>query len=337
MASPRVLVLLGLIALNIALFAAGWGRGDDAGCEADVCVGLVLDVGGLGDKSFNDAAYRGLARAKKELGIAGRLIEPTDGADRESALRQLAAQGYDLVIGVGFIFTDDIKKLAIEMPEVRFACIDYAGADTPSNLTGIRFRENEGSFLVGAIAGLMTETDTVGFVGGMETPLIRKFEAGFAAGAHHVCPECDVLTAYAGTDPSAFADPTAGKQLALAQYGRGADIIYHASGKTGSGVFAAARQQGKLAIGVDSDQFHEAPCCILTSMVKNVDVAVFDAIRDLKAGKLEAGVVELGLAERGVGFVYDDNNRDRLPAAVVQKVRAIRAQIIAGEIEVATQ
>ncbi|HET6611918.1 MAG TPA: BMP family ABC transporter substrate-binding protein [Kofleriaceae bacterium] len=334
MASPRALATSGLVALNIALVAIGWGRGRGTGCEAEVCIGVVLDVGGRGDKSFNDAAYRGLVRAKKELGVGGRVIEPTDGADRESALRQFATQGYDLVIGVGFIFTDDIDKLAREMPEVKFACVDYANATSPDNVTGIRFRENEGSFLVGAIAGLMTTTDAVGFVGGMETPLIRKFEVGYVAGVHHVCSQCRVLTAYAGTDPSAFADPSAGKQLALAQYGRGADIIYHASGKTGAGVFAAARQLHHLVIGVDSDQFHEAPCCVLTSMVKNVDTAVFGAIGDLRAGHLRGGVRNLGLSERGVGFVYDDNNRDRLPAEVIAKVRAIRAQIIAGDIEV---
>ena len=340
---PRTLttVLLALVAVNGLLLLVGLGRGERTSCEGKVCVGLVFDVGGLGDKSFNDAAYRGLQQAAEELGVVVRTIEPGDGSDRESALRQLASQGYDLVFGVGFIFTDDMRKLAGEFPDTRFACIDYSFSpgdpEPPANLTGLRFREHEGSFLVGAIAGLVSESKAVGFIGGMEVPLIRKFEAGYRAGVAHVCPDCRFFSAYAGTEPKAFADPITGKELATAQYRRGADIIYHASGKTGSGVFTAARQLGKLAIGVDSDQYEEAPCCVLTSMVKEVDKAVVDTIRAFTEGELEGGVVELGLAENGVTYVHDDNNRDRLPAEVIARVEAIRQQIIAGEIEVPTQ
>ena len=327
-----------LVALNAVLLLAGMGLSSRASCAGKTCIGLVFDVGGLGDKSFNDAAYRGLLRAEKELGVTVRFIEPGDGSDRESALRQLASQGYDLVFGVGFIFTDDMRKLAGEFPETRFACLDFSIAPgdppPPDNLTGLRFREHEGSFLVGAIAGLVSKSKVVGFIGGMDVPLIRKFEAGYRAGVKKVCPSCRVLGAYAGTEPKAFADPLTGKELATAQYGRGADIIYHASGKTGAGVFTAAEQRGKLAIGVDSDQFDEAPCCVLTSMVKKVDVAVFEAIRQLIEGELEGGVRELGLAEDGVAFVYDEHNRDRIPPEVVAKVRALGKEIIAGKIKV---
>ena len=336
--SSRTVVLVGLIAVNAALLVAGGGGQERDPCRTRTCVGLVLDVGGLGDKSFNDAAHRGLQRAIRELGVADRVVEPGDGSDRESALRQLASQGVDLVVGVGFIFTDDIRKLAEECPDVHVACIDYSAGSgqppPPENLAGLRFREHEGSFLVGAIAGLETDSEVVGFVGGMETPLIRKFEAGYAAGVRHVCPGCRVLSAYAGTDPGAFADPALGKELAMAQYGRGADIIYHASGKTGTGVFNAARETGNWAIGVDSDQFHEAPCCVLTSMVKKVDVVVFRAIRELVGGELEGGVREFGLAQDGVGFVYDENNEDRLDPDTVARVRAIADRIMAGDIEV---
>jgi len=331
-------VVAGLVVLNAALMVAGIGRGSDKACRSDLCVGLVFDVGGLGDKSFNDAAHRALIRARDELGLPVRYIEPGDGSDRESALRQLASQGYHLVIGVGFIFTDDIRKLADEFPETRFACVDYSvmpgQPPPPDNLVGLRFREHEGSFLVGAISGLMTRTRKVGFVGGMDIPLIHKFDAGYRAGVEHVCPQCDVISAYAGTKPEAFSDPVRGKELALTQYGRGADIIYHASGKTGSGVFNAARDRGKLAIGVDSDQFDEAPCCVLTSMVKNVDVVVFETIQEVAQDEFRSGVREYGLAEDGVGFVYDENNRELLPRDVVDKVNAIRDRIIAGEIEV---
>jgi basic membrane protein A len=304
-------------------------------------VGVVFDVGGLGDKSFNDAANRGMLKAKAELGVQTQYIEPGDGTDRESALRQRAAAGDNVVIGVGFIFSDDITKLAGQFPDTKFACVDYnlpQGVEKPpANLVGLRFREHEGSFLVGAIAGRVTKTKTVGFVGGMQIPLIRKFEVGYEAGVKHVCPDCTVLSAYAGTEPKAFADPTKGKELALAQYNRGADIIYHASGKTGDGVFDAAKEQKKFAIGVDSDQFHVAPCCVLTSMIKKVDVAVYDTIKKVADNKFISGVYEFGLAEDGVGFVYDDNNKAFIPQAVVDEINGLAKQIIAGTIKVPSE
>ncbi len=315
----------------------GLGRGGQQRCTADVCIGLVFDVGGLGDKSFNDAAHRGLLRAKEELGIGFRYVEPGDGSDRESALRQLALEGNQLVIGVGFIFSDDIRNLAEEFPDTKFACIDYSatpGAEVPSNLSGLRFREHEGSFLVGALAALKSESKSVGFVGGMDIPLIHKFEAGYEAGVKHVCPECEVLSTYAGTKPEAFSDPIAGKELSLAQYNRGADVIFHAAGKTGTGVFNAAKSKGKWAIGVDSDQFDDMPCCILTSMVKKVDIAVFETVRDLVQGTFEGGVREFGLAEQGVDYVFDDNNRDRIPSEIRARVEAIRQGVIDGTIKV---
>jgi basic membrane protein A and related proteins len=317
------------------------GSSEPAKTAGTTKVGLVFDVGGLGDKSFNDAAHRGLVRAKTELGVQTQYIEPGDGSDRESALRQRAAAGDQLVIGVGFVFSDDITKLAAQFPDTKFACIDYTlpqGVEkTPPNLVGLRFREHEGSFLVGAIAGRVTKTKKLGFVGGMKIPLIRKFEAGFEAGVKQVCKDCTILSAYAGTEPKAFADPTKGKELALAQYARGVDIIYHASGKTGDGVFDAAKEHKKLAIGVDSDQFHVAPCCVLTSMLKKVDVAVFDAIKKVAGGKFESGVHEFGLAEEGVGFVYDDNNKAMIPQAVADEVNALAKQIVAGTIKVPSE
>lgn len=309
--------------------------------EGKIKVGLVFDVGGLGDKSFNDSAHRGLVKAEKELGVEVRYIEPGDGTDRESALRQLAAQKYDLVIGVGFIFSSDITKLAKKFPEVKFACVDYnlpeGETAPPDNLIGLRFREHEGSFLVGAIAGQLTKSKKVGFVGGMKIPLIAKFEAGYKAGVMAVCPDCEVLSGYAGVEPKAFADPTKGKELALTQYSRDADIIYHASGKTGDGVFNAAKQEEKWAIGVDSDQFHVAPCCVLTSMLKRVDVTVFETIKALTEGKFESGIREFGLADDGVAYVYDDNNKDRIPADVIAKVDELKKQIIAGTLSVPTE
>ncbi|MBS1120311.1 MAG: basic rane lipoprotein [Deltaproteobacteria bacterium] len=337
MSSLRLIAFL--VAVNAALVIAGFVviAPPPPRSGSGLRVGLVFDIGGKNDKSFNEAAWRGLQRAQRELGIEISVIEPSEGTDREAGLRTMAARGVDLVVGVGFIFSGDLERLANQFPNVKFAGIDYSpspGVGPLPNLAGLQFREHEGSFLVGAIAGLLTHTKTVGFVGGMQIPLIRKFEAGYAAGVHHVCPTCRVVAAYAGSEPKAFADPSHGEELASAEYDQGADIIFHAAGKTGDGVFAAARHRHARAIGVDSDQFYNAPCCVVTSMVKRVDVAVFDTIKDLIAGKFQGGLHELGLAEDGVAFVADERNRLLLPLEVVTKVKKLGAEIIAGKIQV---
>lgn len=302
-------------------------------------VGLVFDVGGRGDKSFNDQAYRGLQLAKDSLGIKYQYIEPGGGADRESALRQLASQkSIGLIFGVGFMFTDDITTVAKAFPDKEFACIDYTYDSTktlPKNLIPIEFKENEGSFLVGAIAGLMTKTNKVGFIGGMESPLIKKFQVGYQAGVEYVNPKCKVLVAYAGVTDEAFKNPSKGKELALSQYSQGADIIYHAAGVTGLGVFVAAKEMNKYAIGVDMDQWNEAPGHVLTSMVKKGDVAVFDVIREWKEGKFKGGKpMVLGLKDNGIDFVYDKENAPLIPKKVYQRVQQLRKQIIEGKLVV---
>jgi basic membrane protein A len=307
-----------------------------------VDVGIVFDLGGRGDKSFNDGAYSGGERAERELGAHVRFIEPGDGSDRESGLRLLAAEGMDLVVGVGFIFSDDLTQLAKEYPNTNFAGVDYSvGADSagnpippPPNLAALKFREEEGSFLVGALAALVSKTQKVGFVGGMNFPLIHKFEAGYRAGIKYVCPRCTIISQYAGVTPEAFRNPGRGKELALSQYQQGVDIIYHAAGSTGLGVFEAARQTGKLAIGVDADQYAEAPGHILTSMVKGVDVAVYEASRLVKEGTFRGGIYQLGLKEGGVGYVYDEHNRALIPDAVHARVEHLKQDIIAGKIKV---
>jgi basic membrane protein A len=307
-----------------------------------VDVGIVFDVGGRGDKSFNDGAYLGAERAERQLGARVRFIEPGEGSDREAGLRVLAAEGMDLVVGVGFIFSDDLTQLAREYPNVRFAAVDYTppldarGKELPipPNLAGLKFREEEGAFLVGAIAALVSTSKKVGFVGGMDFPLIHKFEVGYRAGVRAVCPTCVVIAQYAGVTPEAFRNPGKGQELALSQYQSGVDVIFHASGSTGLGVFEAARRRGKLAIGVDADQYGEAPGHILTSMVKGVDEAVFDAIRRTKDGSFRGGIVQLGLAERGVSYVYDAHNRALFPDSVRARVESLREDIIAGRITV---
>lgn len=327
----------------LALLPTACARKTDPPASADAgkpVVGLVFDVGGRGDKSFNDQAYAGLERAGKELGIVFRTLETGEGADREAAMRQLAAGDAGLIFGVGFLFTDDIRKLAVEFPDKKFACVDYTvnpGDALPANLVALKFKEEEGSFLVGALAGLLTTTGKVGFVGGMQIPLIKKFEAGYVAGVRAVNPTARVIIKYAGTTGSAFKDPTKGKELALSEYAQGADIIYHASGSTGLGVFEAAREQGRMAIGVDSDQHDEAPEIMLTSMVKRVDIAVFDTIRETVEGKWSGGIQVFGLAEEGVTWVYDERNKARIPDRARATVDSLRAEIIAGRIVAPTQ
>jgi basic membrane protein A len=282
-----------------------------------------------------------------------RFIEPGEGSDREAGLRLLAAEGMDLVVGVGFIFTDDLTQLAKEYPNVRFAGVDLAVANDPAgnpiapppNLAALKFREEQGSYLVGALAALLSRetrigdrayrpTTRIGFVGGMDIPLIHKFEAGYRAGVARVCPDCQVIAQYAGVTPEAFRNPGRGKEIALSQYQSGVNVIFHASGSTGLGVFEAARSTGKLAIGVDADQYVEAPGFILTSMVKGVDAAVFDAIQRAQANTFTGGIEQFGLKEQGVGYVYDANNRALIPDAVRARVEALRDSIVAGQIVV---
>jgi basic membrane protein A and related proteins len=339
----KLLILVGaLVIAHVALlFVHPAGSAQLATGDA-LRIGIVLDVGGLGDKSFNDGAYHGAQLAEQQLGAKIRLIEPGEGSDREAGLRLLASEHMDLVVGVGFIFTDDVTQLAREYPTVNFAVVDYAiGTDKagnpippPPNVAALKFKEEEGSFLVGAIAALVGQSKKVGFVGGMDVPLIQKFEAGYKAGVKHVCSDCTVVSQYAGVTPEAFRNPGKGKELALNQYQQGVNVIYHASGSTGLGVFEAARQTGKFGIGVDADQYAEAPGRVLTSMVKGIDVAVLDVVKRVRDHTFKGGIFTFGLAQNGVGYVYDQNNRALIPDAVRARVEQIKADIIAGKIQV---
>ena len=337
-----LLVLGALLAVHVALLFVRPSGAEQAPTGEGLDVGIVFDLGGRGDKSFNDGAYIGAERAVKELGARVRFIEPGEGSDREAGLRLLAAEGMDLVIGVGFIFSDDLTQLAKEYPNTRFAGVDYAvsldsagnAIQPPPNLAALKFREEEGSFLVGALAALVGKSKKVGFVGGMDFPLIHKFEVGYRAGVKAVCPDCEVIAQYAGVTPEAFRNPGKGQEIALSQFQSGVNVIFHASGSTGLGVFEAARRRGKLAIGVDADQYGEAPGYILTSMVKGVDQAVFDAIRQVKDGTFKGGIYQLGLKEKGVDYIYDEHNRGLIPDSVHARVEALRQEIIDGKITV---
>jgi len=339
----KLLIVTGVLLLaHVALLFAHPKGIAPAGKPDAARIGIVLDIGGLGDKSFNDGAWRGADSAIRTLGANVSLIEPGEGADRESGLRLFAAEKMDLVLGVGFAFSDDLTRLAKEYPASSFAGIDFALATDakgnvippPPNLAALRFREEEGSFLVGAIAALAGGSKKIGFVGGMEIPLIYKFEAGFRAGVKAVCPDCTVIAQYAGVTPEAFKNPAKGKELALSQYQQGANVVYHVSGGTGQGVFEAARITGKKAIGVDSDQWAEAPGHLLTSMLKRVDNATFSAISQAQAHAFKGGIYSLGLKEDGVGYVYDDHNKGMIPDSVRARVEQLRQEIIAGRITV---
>lgn len=334
--AKAVAISFGLAMASLAL-PGSEPEAPSGGKFAHLRVGLVFDVGGRGDKSFNDAAYEGVSRARRELGVTMEMLEPSGAEDREAALRLFAARGFDLVIGVGFIFSSDINEVARDFPGVRFACVDYAppaSGAIPGNLVGLGFREEEGSFLVGAVAALESRTHEVGFVGGMDIPLIRRFEAGYRAGVLAACPDCRIHSAYAGTTPDAFRDPARGKAIAISQISAGADVLYHASGLTGHGVFEAARDLGAKAIGVDSDQYDEMPGVVLTSMVKRVDVAVHGTIVAVGEGRFASGLTSFGIAENGVTYVSEGPHAAGIRDATRARVSELESRIRDGALRV---
>lgn len=303
-------------------------------------VGLVFSVGGRGDKSFNDSAYNGLELARKKYGISYTSIEPQgEGGDRESGLRQMATDpGVGLIIGVGQLFSDDIARIAAEFPDKKFVCIDYvtrSDGTIPSNLQGIVFEEKNGSYLAGALAGLVTKTKTVGFLGGMESSVLKKFETGFIRGVHAINPDIRVISGYIGMTGSAFANPAKGRELALGQYGRGADIIYEAAGASGLGVIEAARESKALVICTDRDQEPDAPGFVLSSMIKAVDRAVLKTVEQVLDGSFTGGRVAVyGLADRYTDYVYNEKNAMLVGQKNHDQLESIRNKIIAGEIVV---
>ncbi|MBI3098627.1 MAG: BMP family ABC transporter substrate-binding protein [Planctomycetes bacterium] len=298
-------------------------------------IAVVLSVGGLGDKSFNDSAYEGLLRAVRELGIEEAHGEPADIAEPAEFLDVYAEEGYDLIIGVGFLMKDAVEKAARSHPDRKFALID-APIDPREypNCASLLFSEHEGSFLVGALAAMASKSGRVGFVGGMDIPLIHKFKVGYAEGARHVNPECEVLVRYAGAGPDAFHDPVKGKAMAETLFSQGVDVIYHASGSTGNGVIQAAAEHGKLAIGVDANQNYMKPGHVLTSMLKRVDVAVCETIRAVCEERFQGRVCVFGLKEGGIGYAMDEHNRALVTSPMQERVEALKAKILAGEIRV---
>ena len=308
-----------------AAFAAGAFCMAASVAMADPAV--VYDAGGKFDKSFNEAAYNGIEKFKKETGSNYLEFEVQADAQREQAFRKMAQRGADPIIGIGFSQESAIKKVAAEFPDIRFAIIDSV-VDLP-NVQSIVFKEHEGSYLVGVLAALASKTGKVGFVGGMDIPLISRFQCGYEQGARFANPKVEISANMTGTTPAAWRDPARGAELAKAQFARGVDVVFAAAGGTGTGVYQAAKDAGRLAIGVDSNQNHLHPGTMLTSMVKRVDVAVYNAFKDVKPG-----VVSLGLKEGGVDYALDEHNARLVTPDMKARVDAAKADIISGKIKV---
>ena len=366
---PKWLRLFALPLVALSLVAAACGGDDGSGgggeptdgaaeCTSDITVGVALDVGGLGDNGYNDLAQIGLIKAIDDGIVCEENTEfieaNSEGTNLDENTQSLAEAGYDVVIGNGFAFSPGINAIAPDYPETSFGIIDgYATcgtacgldneADAIPNVVDLAFQEEQGSFLVGVAAGMKAQEldcDTVGFLGGQTGPLIGKFEAGFVAGVTEVAPDVEVLVEYIGDTTKAFDDPTQGEALSNKMYDDGACIIYHAAGDSGNGLFKAAAEQQQIAIGVDSDQ-HEVVSAdqaewIMTSMIKRVDTAVFNAIVSVSDGSFEGGVGQVfGLADDGISFAT--SNPDLMGQDIVDQVEEYQQQILDGEIEVPTE
>jgi basic membrane protein A len=299
---------------------------------ADIKPALVYGTGGKFDKSFNEAAFNGAEKFKKETGIAYRDFEPTGDTQGEQAIRNFASRGFNPVVAVSFAWTSAVEKVAAEFPDTKFIIVDSV-VDKP-NVRSVLYKEEEGSYLVGVLAGMASKSGKVGFVGGMDIPLIRKFECGYEQGARAVKADIEVFQNMTGTTGAAWNDPVRGGELTKNQIDQGADVVYAAAGATGLGVLQTAADNKKLSIGVDSNQNHLHPGSVLTSMVKRVDLAVYNAYNDTKNDKFTAGVQSLGVKEDGVAAAIDDNNKSLITPEMQAAVDKAKADIIAGTIKV---
>ncbi|MBI5770266.1 MAG: BMP family ABC transporter substrate-binding protein [Verrucomicrobia bacterium] len=312
--------------------AAALALGFAAARAADFTPAIIYDMGGKFDRSFNQSAYEGAEKFKKDTGLAYREFEITNAAQREQAMVQLARRGAQIILSTGFTQASAVEKAAKQFPNLKFVIID-AVVDLP-NVQSINFREQESSFLCGMAAAMISKTGKVGFVGGMDIPLIRKFALGYAEGAKYVNPKAEVFQNMTGTTPAAWNDPTKGAELAKSQFGRGADVVFHAAGATGLGVMQAAKDAGKLSIGCDSNQNYLHPGSVLTSAVKRVDVAVYEAFTAAKNGTWKPGQLMLGLKENGVDFSLDEHNRKLITPGMEAKLKQAKADIISGKLKV---
>lgn len=337
-----------VILLIVATLGISCGRQADARREnCQIRVGIVFDIGGKNDRSFNAAAWEGVRKAERELPICLYDVEPGNPTSIEPAMRAFAERNFDLIIGVGFAQGPIMQSVATDYPDINFAIVDgvifEADGKTPkSNVASLVFREHEGSYLVGMIAASKSRTGVIGFLGGMDIPLIHRFNKGYEEGAKAVNPGIIIHTNYVGVTDHAWNNPGKGKELALSQIEKGADVIFTAAGNSGLGAFDAVEQYGinpdghanRFVIGVDSNQNGVKPGFVLTSMVKRVDVAVYDAVQEVLEGRFKGGFHVFGLEEDGVIYAMDEHNRALIPEEVIEKVEAARTAIVEGEIKV---
>jgi basic membrane protein A and related proteins len=358
----KLKILLALLVISSLLFIApacsrvSYGSDD----KSKIHVGVVFDIGGKDDRSFNAAAWAGVKCAetgmtpdgkascgKPALDIVLRDVEPGNPVSIEPAMRAFAERGYDLVIGIGFAQGPIMQKVATDYPNIHFAIIDGVifepdGKTPKANVASLVFKEHEGSYLVGLIAGMATKTGTLGFIGGMDIGLIHRFEGGFEQGAKAANPKIQVIQNYVGVTDAAWNNPGKGKEIALAQINKGADVIFTAAGNSGLGAFDAVEQSGKDAsgrathfvIGVDSNQNMVKPGFVLTSMVKRVDNAVYDIVKDVVNHRFQGGFHVFGLDTEGVGYVMDSNNQNLVPPEAIRAAEEAKKEIITGQIKV---
>jgi basic membrane protein A len=295
-------------------------------------LGIVYDAGGKFDKSFNQSASVGAERFKKETGISFLEAQASSDTQSEQILRGLARKHLDLIAAIGFSQSQSVQKVAKEFPNVRFVVVD--GVAQGPNVNSVLFKEQEGSYLVGVAAAMASKSKKLGFIGGMDIPLIRAFACGYAQGAKAETPKAEILQNMVGTTSAAWNDPAKGGELARAQFDRGADVVFAVAGGSGMGALQQAKEKGKLAIGVDSNQNYLHPGSMLTSMVKHVDNAIYNEFMLMKNGAWKPGVTYLGLKEGGVDWALDKDNRSVVPSAMEKRVNAVKADIINGKIKV---
>jgi basic membrane protein A len=334
----KLLVLIALFGV-IAIALTGCNDTSVSQDASKIRVGIVFDIGGKDDRSFNAAAWNGVQRAAKDLPIVLRDIEPGTPNAIEPAMRAFAERNFDLIIGVGFAQAPIMEQVAKDYPNIQFAIID--GVSKLPNVASLVFKEQEGSYLVGILAAKVSRSGTIGFLGGMDIPLIHRFAKGYEEGARSVNPNIRLIQNYVGVTDSAWNNPGKGKELSMAQIGKGADVIFTAAGNSGLGVFDAVEQQGiqngratHFVIGVDSNQNMVKPGFVLTSMVKRVDNAVYDIVKDVVNRQFSPGLHVFGLDKDGVGYAMDEFNKDLVSPEALDAAEAAKKKIIAGEIKV---
>ena len=338
--------ILAALLLSV-LFASSCVTSEAVKKDCQINVGIVFDIGGKNDRSFNAAAWEGVQRAEKDLPICLYDVEPGNPTSIEPAMRAFAEKNFDLIIGIGFAQGPIMQKVAADYPNLKFAIVDGVifekdGKTPKQNVASLVFREHEGSYLVGMIAAAKSKSGVLGFVGGMDIPLIHKFETGYEEGARSVNPNIKVVQNYVGVTDSAWNNPGKGKELALSQINQGADVIFTAAGNSGLGAFDAVEQYGrnaageanKFVIGVDSNQNGVKPGFVLTSMVKRVDNSVYDVVKEVLGGKFAGGFHVFGLEKDGVAYSMDEHNKAIISDEVLQRVEEAKRKIVAGEIKV---